>query len=278
MHFCLDDSPRFKMIELDTTDSTNTFLCNYQNPSHVPIVLATADYQTGGRGQAGNSWESERGSNLLFSILISNSSVPASQLFSISEAISLSLSSAIAEHLREALPASQALPPISVKWPNDIYIADSKVAGILIETELQGSHIKRAIIGVGLNVNQLQFKSDAPNPVSLRQVCGSVMERQLVLASVMGHFCHWNEQLLRGDYTSLHTAYRRHLYRGEPGTFWPFADSDGAFMATITDVEPDGHLLLTDPSGRQRRYAFKEVSFTLHIPARPQPPTSRIPG
>ena len=91
MRFCLDDSPRFKMIELEATDSTNTFIAHCQLPPTVEMALVTAEYQTAGRGQTGNHWESASGCNLLFSILVRPQQLPASQLFALSEAIALSL-------------------------------------------------------------------------------------------------------------------------------------------------------------------------------------------
>lgn len=278
MPFCLDDSPYFKMIELSEADSTNSFLANYQTRQPIDIILATADYQSAGRGQTGNTWESARGQNLLFSILVHPTSLLASQLFIISEAIALSLSESVTECLSSDAANLDKELDVKVKWPNDIYINDSKVAGILIETELQGQYVKRAIIGVGLNVNQLRFESDAPNPVSLRQLSGHTYERSFILSSIMGRFKQYYTQVLAGTYAPIHAAYRQALYRGETQTLWPFQDQNGPFMAGIAHVEPDGHLVLLDSTGRQRRYAFKEVSFILQTPARPEPPTLGPPA
>ena len=199
----------WKIIHIDETDSTNHWLKSHQLIANSPEPTAIwADYQTAGRGCGTNTWESERGKNLLFSMLIHPENLPANKQFQISMAISLAIVDAL----------GQLVGDLSIKWPNDIYWRNGKIGGILIENTLKGNLIKESIIGVGLNVNQREFHSDAPNPVSL-----------------------W--QITKG--------------------FHPYADKNGVFMAEITGVEEDGHLLLLDDNGKQRRYAFKEVQFII---------------
>ena len=205
----------WKIIHIDETDSTNRWI--KENGSGDMVVVA--DYQTAGRGCGTNKWESERGKNLLFSILIHPVEVPVMRQFHISMAISMAIFDALEQYIGD----------VSIKWPNDIYWRNGKLGGILIENRLQGGCIKDCIIGIGLNVNQEQFFSDAPNPVSLKQI-------------------HAED-----------TDYLAHLYRRKG--FHPYTDKQGAFMAELVDVEADGHLLLRDDNGTQRRYAFKEVSF-----------------
>lgn len=250
-HYCLDDSPYFRMIELGTVSSTNDFLQGYRPPQPADIILVTAERQTAGRGQQGNSWESEEGSNLLFSLLLHPTLLPASRMFVLSEAIALSLRDAAAE-----FAPGEAL---TVKWPNDLYAADRKLAGILFENELAGQHVGRSIIGCGLNVNQQHFRSDAPNPVSLRQLTGHDVERRFVLEAVIAAFVPRYERIRHGDFEAVHTDYLAALYR-RTGCH-TYKDAEGIFRATLHSVEPTGHLVLTDTSGRQRRYAFKEVAY-----------------
>lgn len=250
----------FLHIHLNTIDSTNNFLRNYKAEQDCRITLVTADFQTAGRGQRGNSWESEEGKNIVFSLLIHPSTVRPSQIFSISEIAALSVCQALNEFLPEdKLQASKG--GFCVKWPNDIYYGDRKIAGILIETDLMGGHIANAIIGIGININQQQFVSDAPNPVSLYQILGHETSRQLVMDSMMKHFTHLYYQLESGEVTSLHTLFMQHLYRSEG--FHPYTDEDSSFMARIVNVELSGHLILEDTESLQRRYAFKEVSFVI---------------
>ncbi len=250
-HFCLDDSPWFQMIELDSVTSTNDFLRNYHPQSPKRITMVTAEYQTAGRGSGDNHWESQRGKNLVFSLLVHPSHIPASQMFVLSEVIALAV--------RQAL--SDFLPGFTIKWPNDIYHGDSKVCGMLIENELQGKLVRDCILGVGVNVNQTQFDSDAPNPASLASLLGHDIERRFVLEKIVEYFTRyygWTEQH-RAD--ELHQCYTSQLYR--KGEQHVFCDAEGDFQGTICDVEPTGHLIIVDEMGRNRRYAFKEVSYKL---------------
>ncbi len=204
-----------------------------------------ADYQTAGRGQGSNRWESERGKNLLFSLLIHPEGVPANKQFFISMAVSLAIIEALGQHIGD----------LSIKWPNDIYWRNGKIGGILIEHTLYGQMIRDSIIGVGLNINQRTFHSDAPNPVSLWQICEHETDREQLLQDILRYF---EKYLAEQD---LKEQYFLQLYRRKG--FHPYADGQGAFMAEIVDVEDDGHLLLRDESGRVRRYAFKEVTFII---------------
>ena len=238
---------QFESIHIAETDSTNRWL-RTEGGTLSDAKVVVADYQTAGRGQGTNTWESERGMNLTCSIGLCPEGVKASRQFLLSMAISVALTRTL-----QALPCS-----ISIKWPNDIYAGDRKICGILIENTLQGDRIKDCIIGIGLNVNQRVFVSDAPNPTSMALESGHDFDREVVLKALLGHFgqllTNWDEELIRATYRQL-------LYRRE-GVF-PYRDGEGCFRASLAGVEDDGHLLLQDTEGRQRRYAFKEVTFVI---------------
>lgn len=232
----------WEIIHIAETDSTNRWLRERGGEGDMVVV---ADYQTAGKGQGTNSWESERGKNLLFSFLYHPQRIPANRQFHISMAVSLAIADALGEHIGD----------VSIKWPNDIYWRNAKICGILIENRLLGQTIRDSIIGVGVNVNQRQFHSNAPNPVSLWQIHGHETDLELLLQSILDKFTLYiNKKEIKTQY--LHQLYRR---KG----FHPYADREGSFMAEIVDVEDDGHLLLCDDNGQQRRYAFKEVSFVI---------------
>ena len=132
---------------------------------------------------------------------------------------------------------------------------------MLIENDLRGDSIERCVMGVGINVNQITFESDAPNPVSLAQILGHEMERRFVLECVMENFSRyygWTEQ---GRLDELHQMYLSHLYRKDEKHH--FIDENGPFLGTITDVESSGHLIIVDEMGKNRRYAFKEVAYVM---------------
>ena len=211
----------------------------------VPTELCVvAEYQTAGKGCGSNSWESERGKNLTFSMLIHPEALPANAQFHITEVVSVALCETLELYINKK---------VEIKWPNDIYVGDRKICGILIENRLQGSTIKDAIIGIGLNVNQRVFLSDAPNPVSLYQLTGQETDREALLQQFLTAF----ERIAASQTVS--DDYRARLYR--KGIAAPYEDASGRFMATLTDVLPDGRLVLQDETGQARTYAFKEVKF-----------------
>lgn len=247
--FTLDDSPWFQWIELDEVDSTNNFLKHYRPASRKDMVVASAEYQTAGRGQTGNIWESSRGENLLFSVLLHPQHLEARNQFILSQAISL----AIAETL------CHVVADVSIKWPNDIYIGNDKVAGILIENTIMGHEIEECVMGVGINVNQSIFMSDAPNPTSLKLITGHEQERIFLLAHIVELLKSHVKSIARGDVEGIRNRYMEMLYRRNG--VHRFKDDNGLFEASIAGVESSGHLLLITTTGEKRRYAFKEVSW-----------------
>ena len=228
-------------MHIDETDSSNRWLREQGGEENMVVW---ADYQTAGRGCGTNHWESERGKNLTFSMLLHPHDVPAQKQFRISRAISLAICKALGQHIGD----------LSIKWPNDIYWRDGKIGGILIEVTLQGNKVKDCIIGIGLNINQRVFRSDAPNPVSMWQICEQETDCEQLLQEILQAFQEYMGKSNKDEYQSM-------LYRRKG--FHPYADKDGAFMAEIIDVEDDGHLLLRDDNGQLRRYAFKEVTFVI---------------
>lgn len=244
---------RIHHIHLPETESTNLYAKAIDTQDDLTLI--TTDHQTAGRGQRGNTWESEAGRNLLFSIILKPLSIPAAQQFVISELISV----AICETL------SQYTPGIRIKWPNDIYYRDHKLCGILIEHDLEGIHLSRSIIGVGLNVNQAEFISDAPNPISLFQILGHEVEREELLTRIVNHFVTLYEQYIAQDEAldrnTLHATYTTLLYRRNEEA--SYRDAQGPFTATLRNVAPDGRLLLEDKQGTLRSYLFKEVAYII---------------
>ena len=239
------------IISLDTVDSTNTYLRHLPPGEDEQWTLVTARFQQAGRGAGDNSWESEAGRNLLFSLRTHPVFVEAADVFVLSEALALSVWSTLQGYAQG----------FSIKWPNDIYHANRKVAGLLIENNLMGGRVQTSIMGVGLNVNQTRFLSDAPNPVSLRQILGREVPCQEVLDSFVSHFRTYYSKVQAREYTALHARFVQHLYR--LGSEHAFRDAGGTFKGRISGVEPSGHLVITDTLGRTRRYAFKEVEYIL---------------
>lgn len=248
----LNLSDRWFHRHVPETDSTMLYLRSHDFEGRdADFGLVTADFQTAGRGQRGHSWESAPGENLIFSFICHPNFLEASRQFLLSEALSL----AVAEAL------DRVVPGITVKWPNDIYYEDKKICGMLLEHDLSGSHIDTTITGVGVNINQSEFTSDAPNPISLRQILGQSVEREEILENILSAFERYYNHIAEGNSGYVENHYSERLYRrlGKHG----YRDEKGDFEAEIVEVLPDGHLVLRDADGNRRVYAFKEVSFRL---------------
>ncbi len=248
------------MIEyLDTIDSTSTELRRRMSVEELLHgYCISADFQTSGHGQATNRWESEDGKNLLFSLLLRPIVIPAAEQFVITELVTLGIINALQDYIRQK---------ITIKWPNDIYVGDKKLCGILIENALCGSTIDTCIVGIGININQELFVSDAPNPVSLKQLNGRDNERGEILAEIYQNILNYYDYLAdnwqNNDIKqSLHYEYMNNLYRRTG--YHNYSTPEGEhFRAEIEDIGPQGHLTLRLESGEQRIFAFKEVIFEL---------------
>lgn len=238
-----------KIIRLEEIDSTNRYLKNYREEGDEEMIVAVADYQAAGKGQGTHTWESEKGKNLLFSIKVYPHWIPVRRQFVLSMAGALAVKDALDSYVEN----------ITLKWPNDVYWNDLKISGTLIENTIDSKGIKSCVFGIGLNVNQLVFHSDAPNPVSLAQILGHEVDRDEVLKKILDGFGKYYELLRRADYMDVSGIYHLSLYRRKG--FHPYRDADGEFEGALVEVEDDGHLILHDRQGRIRSYAFGEISI-----------------
>ncbi|MDE6276664.1 MAG: biotin--[acetyl-CoA-carboxylase] ligase [Muribaculaceae bacterium] len=247
-----------EIVFVQSCGSTNTELASLPEPQSGLTVYCHT--QTAGRGQRGNSWEARPGENLTFSTMLMPALLPASRQFEMSMFVSLAIAETLGRHGIEA----------SIKWPNDIYAGgDRKICGILIENSLSGSRLERAVVGVGLNVNQTVFESDAPNPVSMRMLTGKSYPLKPLLEEVVDailrELAAYEEGSTAADAAKLKARYRARMWRGEAGRLYPFRDTATGerFRASVADVASDGTLSLLDESGKMREYLFKEVEFLL---------------
>lgn len=238
-----------KIIRLEEIDSTNRYLKNYREEGDEEMIVAVADYQAAGKGQGTHTWESEKGKNLLFSIKVYPHWIPVRRQFVLSMAGALAVKDALDSYVEN----------ITLKWPNDVYWNDKKISGTLIENTIDSKGIKSCVFGIGLNVNQLVFHSDAPNPVSLAQILGHEVDRDEVLKKILDGFEKYYELLRRADYMDVSGIYHLSLYRRMG--YHPYRDANGEFEGALVEVEDDGHLILHDRQGRIRSYAFGEISI-----------------
>lgn len=238
------------IIRIKSTASTNLFLKErLKEHALAEGTVVWADAQTAGRGQSGTSWEAEPGKNITCSLLLYPSFLPPGRHFLLSETIALGIKDLVDDFIEGA----------SIKWPNDIYYEDRKLAGILIENELSGGTFSQSVAGIGLNVNQEVFSSCAPNPVSLKQVTGRSFDREQLMDSLLRKISCRYGQLKAGEYERISQAYQASLYRKDG--FHCYEDLNGRFHARLQGVDEDGTLHLATAQGEDRRYAFKEVSF-----------------
>ena len=264
-----------KLFHYTKVDSTNKAIKMISENEELPTgSIVTADFQTAGRGQAGNSWESEAGKNLIFSIFFKPSCIPANLAFVISEMISLCVKRTLDKYISD----------VTVKWPNDIYYKDKKIAGILIENSIQQGKISQSVAGIGINVNQTEFLSNALNPVSMALITSQSYEIISILEDFRLIFTEQSELInKRGDinnndfnypdntgifceagnpyFETIHNDYINSAYCKEG--YHKYRDDSGLFDAAIHDIEPTGYLILKRTDGSLSRYAFKEVSFVM---------------
>lgn len=247
-------------IHLDEVGSTNTWLLDALNRGEEfpdeTVVWTTR--QTAGRGQTGNSWEAEPDRNISFSVLLKPEFLAPRDQFVLSQITALSVA-----HVVNGL----------IKWPNDIFVNEGKICGILIEHKLQGSRISHSVLGVGINVNQTRWLGSAPNPTSLKLQTGLEYVPQEVMEQVCAKITAYYRQLRTCPELArqqIHQEFMSRLYRRKG--FYPYVDAatGEAFQASIAGIEPDGRLRLqpsadnrTGQLPSERVYWFKDVKFVL---------------
>ncbi|MCE2711363.1 MAG: biotin--[acetyl-CoA-carboxylase] ligase [Cryomorphaceae bacterium] len=236
-----------RIVQLNSVDSTNNYaatLFKQGKLSHGSVILA--DEQYSGRGQRGAKWESNPGLNALLTVVLEPANLSVSSQFLLTKVVSLSVSGALN---RLGIAAH-------IKWPNDIYCNDKKIAGILIENTSSSGLIRNSCVGIGINVNQTQF--DVPYATSVKGETGQfhkVMDLLFVLISELNF---WYDKLLENDLKTLDEEYLNRLYKfNEKGTF---EDVNGIFEGVIAGVEVSGKLLI-ERDGFLKHYDLKEISF-----------------
>ncbi|WP_372949200.1 biotin--[acetyl-CoA-carboxylase] ligase [Mariniphaga sp.] len=240
----------FSLFILSDTDSTNNYanrLITEGKAKNGSVVLS--HYQTNGRGQRGNTWESAPGKNLLASIVLFPKFLPPGKQFYLSKIASLALYDLLVKHTQG----------VTVKWPNDIYVGNKKIAGILIETSILGNQFHSAVVGIGLNLNQEIFSEELPNPVSLKLLTGKDYDIKETALNFRGFFMKWYQKLETWNIAEIDAAYHEYLFRIKEWSV--FQKNDKRFEARILGTGEYGQLILEDRTGNQTFYMFKEIEF-----------------
>ena len=231
-------------------DSTNAYLQRKQSECDIRNWVVSADEQTAGKGMGNNGWESEVGQNLTFSLAADLSFLPAKRQFLLSEAVPLG----IVEVLDEMLPPEK----LSIKWPNDIFYENHKLAGILINSTIKAGMMDVSIIGVGLNVNQMQFQDWPTHPVSMQMITGKSYDLQPLLEQIAEHILTKIEQL-KGAPASIEQDYLKRLYRYRT---WAEYEVGGKVLRLyMTGIDAFGRLLLVDEKNEPKCFDIKEIKF-----------------
>lgn len=241
------DLSGFQVLEFEEVDSTNTKAVQLLKEGLGDRSAVLTFCQTKGRGQVGNSWESEKGKNISVTVVFRPEKLQAVRQFAVSMVIALGCRDFI----------SRYVDGCCVKWPNDVYVEERKMVGILIEHTVSGPYIRASLCGIGVNINQRQFYSDAPNPVSLYQLLGKELDIRGVLGELLECIGKRYEQIR--DYAGLEKDYLEALYRRCGQYVWE--DAGGKFVASVVGIDEYGRLVVKDEEGRERVYGFKEVKF-----------------
>ena len=243
----------FNIKHLETVDSTNKLAIDLINKNGLAEgTVIWADEQTDGRGHANNFWESEKGKNLTLSIVLKPGFIEPKAQFAITQLISVAIRNVIIQYIQNQ--------SVKIKWPNDVYINHKKVAGILIQNILKGNEIDYSVIGIGLNINQDAFLSDAPNPGSLAHFTQTAVVLEDVLTKLLIEISTiYSGFRSKTHLENLHKNYIDGLYRyKQTGSF---REGKNIFTATLIGIGEYGKLKLKTEDDKILLFDFKEVEF-----------------
>lgn len=243
------------IIHFEKVQSTNLTAANLmQTETLEEGTIISTSFQENGKGQDDNFWESEFGKNLLVSVILKPVNLHPAKQFMLNKVISLAVANLVKENVEKR--------KVKVKWPNDIYVESKKIAGILINNTIKGDAFDHSIIGIGININQQKFFSDAPNPVSL----GSFVNYELDLDKCLIQLCdalnYWYRKLVRKEYEDIDKSYIKSLYRFNE--FHPYEINGNTIISKITGISKYGKLQLETEEQKVYECDLKEVEFVLN--------------
>jgi BirA family transcriptional regulator, biotin operon repressor / biotin---[acetyl-CoA-carboxylase] ligase len=240
------------IIFIGNLPSTNTYAGQLIRTGNIQEgTIIHTNYQSAGRGQVGNSWESEDGKNLLMSIILNPATINPADQFIISMAVSLGICDFL----------NRYTDGCSIKWPNDIYVKNDKIAGILIENTIIGDKLEYCVAGIGLNLNQQKFMSNAPNPVSLKLITGSEYDPEKCLSQLSADLDLRYKQVISEEFAQIKMDYTLKLFR--LNNWFNFRDQEAVFVGKIVSVADNGRLKVERKSGSVKEYYFKEIEYIL---------------
>ena len=238
------------IIRIECTGSTNNYATSQVRVNEVKAGTVFLAYdQTSGRGQLDNQWESEVGKNLTFSIFLKPHFLNIRKQFSLSKMVCLGIEAFLSEFIDQ----------VKIKWPNDIYVGDQKICGVLIENAVMNANIRQSVVGIGLNINQTDFVSAAPNPVSLKIITRKDYDLEQMLDKLLSKIDHFYQMLAGGHEKEIDQLFHEKLYRLEE---WrTYKDETHEYQGEIVGVNEIGQLKIQEKEGELHEYHFKEVAF-----------------
>lgn len=235
----------FDTIYYDRLPSSNTEAMRLASAGAAEGTVVVCREQTAGRGQRDNRWESAPDENLTVSLILRPTNLASDELFLLSKIFSLAVVKALNQYNIDA----------AIKWPNDIYVRNSKIAGILIEHSFFGNDLSFTVIGLGLNINQTVFPPMDIIPVSMATETGKIFEKNEVLSAVLDNV----SSLYQSEREYINRGYMEKLYRRQG--YFPYKKKDGEMLiAEIVEVADSGKLVLKDENGKISSFLFKEIA------------------
>jgi len=240
------------LTRIDVIDSTNSYAFELLRAVGLPEgAVVVANQQTAGRGQRGRVWETHPFLNLTVSIVLKPTFLEAEEYFYLTKVITLALIQLLTE---------RQVKEVRVKWPNDIYVGDHKIAGILIENQLKGDKIGTSVLGIGLNVNQVSFPGYLPKATSVKLVTG----QQELVTMILEELCELieaNYLRIKSHLQSLDRQFEQYLFG--LGEWRKFIINDEEKTLKITGVSSHGRLVVTTQDDRIEKYDFRQLKFVI---------------
>ncbi len=242
-------------IRLKRVHSTNKYAVDIISKSKpIEGTVISASFQYDGRGQIGRYWESEEGKNITCSTILHPKFLLAHDQFQLNMSVSL----AILDFIEHYVPDEKF--NVQIKWPNDIYVNNKKIAGILIQNALVGKYINSSVIGTGININQVNFSENTPNPTSLSILLNSEIDIESAFQWLFRFLTKRYLQLSSGHIESIRQEYLKNLYR--IGIWSNYRTNDNlTFKGKIIGVDEIGQLIIERKNGSIQAFAFRELSF-----------------
>ena len=257
------------LIELQKADSTNEFAADLLKTRDIPEgTVIWALEQFAGKGQGNNTWESEPGKNLTFTLVLHPAFLLPARQFLLNEAITLG----IIDFTRSLLTAEK----IQIKWPNDIYAGNRKLGGILINNIISGTNFETSMVGIGLNVNQVDFPSTLPNPVSLAMLANQEFELKQVLSGLCHSILIRYHQLQKEEVKNIYDDSCRSLMGFE--SWEDYRIGEEKMTGKITGVTDSGKLMVQTRQGKGMEFDHHEIEFISLTPCSPSPERRRGTG